>query len=1048
MVFRPAVQIGKFALESDGLHAVSFQVRNLLLIATALLLFGCNQSKSTTAQDQSNSLEQEPSVQQLVEQSTISLRNTGAENNSQVDLSPVNDASAYGWNSVGSCLYTNSNIAPGNGKWRFQLGQACQLFQQSAYKVIQGEAYSLIFDASAYVGLPASVTAQLTITNESGETKVVASQEFDFKEIKENNWYSYQLLTGFGELDDFVGKALSVRFVSNSGNNQLLSVDNILLQAFHAAEESTTVFSDSWAGSCDQIWAGESYWANRLQDWQVKGGRLQTRKPTISRLRRTIHRIGSYINASPNDFKLRVNTGIEEESSKGSYNGFLLGAGLRLDYRAAALIHNRSGKNGGIVAAVDHLGRAFIRDNGIINENLAVGEDSINLNLKAVTLELHAQYQSDHNYRLTLSVFDSAEQLISQAISSVSAVRVLGNIALISNPGQIPATAHWFNDFTGAGRKLTEQNERKFGPVLFASYTLSRNVLTLNAQLPPVCEDRYENASLEVMRNGSWEKVATSNIDASAHTAQFRVTDWNDSLATLYRVSLDEITNGETLAHYFEGTIQADPKNKSQLTFTGLTCRPGVLRSPEGWIQQFSLKPFSWTQERLVFPHKELMDNASKHGSDLLVFTGDQIYEFDPNGFVDKSGLEEQSLDYLYKWFQFGWSVRDYIRDIPSIIIPDDHDIYQGNFWGENGRHAEQEADGGYVSPAQFVKMVEKTQTGSLPPAFDPTPVEQNIGVYYTDMVYGGIGIAILEDRKFKTGPNSQAEPKVLLGNRQHAFLDYWADDWKGQEMKIVFSQSPFAASHSHSGDGYNYGGVDQDANGWPKPQRDEALVRLRRVFAPHVNGDQHLGLTLKHGIDQPNDAVYSFSVPSMLNIFARIWDPQNTKNGTGDRSVSYTGDYIEQHGNHINVLAAANPDDYYRSGERPELVNKNQLGTGYGIIRINKPNRTYSFEAWPINEDPLVESSKPYEGWPVTFHQDDNDGRTPVGFLPQLTAAVDNPVIHVIDESDNQLVYAKRLSSKIFTPPVYALDPSYTVRFSDPDTGYEELIRGLRVSE
>ena len=48
--------------------------------------------------------------------------------------------------------------------------------------------------------------------------------------------------------------------------------------------------------------------------------------------------------------------------------------------------------------------------------------------------------------------------------------------------------------------------------------------------------------------------------------------------------------------------------------------------------------------------------------------------------------------------------------------------------------------------------MVERAQTSHLPDPYDPTPIEQGIGVYYTDFNWGGIGFAILEDRKFKIG--------------------------------------------------------------------------------------------------------------------------------------------------------------------------------------------------------------------------------------------------------------------------------------------------------
>ncbi|MCK5138038.1 MAG: hypothetical protein KAR19_19800 [Bacteroidales bacterium] len=39
---------------------------------------------------------------------------------------------------------------------------------------------------------------------------------------------------------------------------------------------------------------------------------------------------------------------------------------------------------------------------------------------------------------------------------------------------------------------------------------------------------------------------------------------------------------------------------------------------------------------------------------------------------------------------------------------------------------------------------------------FDPTPVGQGIGVYYTNLVVGEVDFAIIEDRKFESGPKGK----------------------------------------------------------------------------------------------------------------------------------------------------------------------------------------------------------------------------------------------------------------------------------------------------
>ncbi len=135
--------------------------------------------------------------------------------------------------------------------------------------------------------------------------------------------------------------------------------------------------------------------------------------------------------------------------------------------------------------------------------------------------------------------------------------------------------------------------------------------------------------------------------------------------------------------------------------------------------------------------------------------------------------------------------------------------------------------------PASWVRMVERTQTSHLPDPYDPTPVKQGIGVYYTSMLYGGISFAILEDRKFKTGPADTISELSLLGDRQLNFLEHWTADWEGAYMKVVLHQSPFATINSRG-----ELSEDKDSHGWPSSERDKAIAVLRKGYAFMIAGN------------------------------------------------------------------------------------------------------------------------------------------------------------------------------------------------------------------
>jgi hypothetical protein len=654
-----------------------------------------------------------------------------------------------------------------------------------------------------------------------------------------------------------------------------------------------------------------------------------------------------------------------------------------------------------------------------------------------VQLQLHAIFKDDGNYALDAFALDDDGLVVASTGTTVPPLRLQGSLALVSNAGQ-NATAHWFDDWQGFGAKLRSLPNRAFGPVLFSSYTLSQGVLTMNAQYPPVCAEAFSTPILQVGVDGHWVDVAQAAIDPQSHTARFRVDDWDDSRPHQYRILTAYRTDNEGKNAVFDGIVQTDPISRDELIIAIYNCRPGIILSEtEGWIQQNNGKPFTWTRERVVFPHEELLDNSSSHEPDLLAFLGDQLYEFDPNGFIDHSPANIID-DYLWKWFQFGWSVRDLMRNTPAFIIPDDHDVYQGNVWGQQGIAALDANDGGYVHAADFIGVVQRTQTGSLPPAYDPTPVAQGIGVYYTNLVYGGIGMAVLEDRKFKTGANSSQTPRHLLGERQHVFLDDWARNWQGQQMKLAFSQSPFSQSTTHSGASFKRILTDRDSNGWPREGRDRAVRALQRVGAPHIAGDQHLGMLLRHGVDAADDAVFSFAGPSMLNIFPRIWDPLNDSDGPGVTGSPYTGTYTDAHGNLITVIAAANPAVYYRPVDMQTHARKDDLGIGYGIVTIDKSDHSFTFAAWPANRDPALQA-QPYEGWPVTVSQADNDGRIPTGYLPPRQASVPQPLVVVEDERDDTLVYARRSATPGVSLPVYDSTTSYRVTLSDPEGAYRQ---------
>jgi hypothetical protein len=608
--------------------------------------------------------------------------------------------------------------------------------------------------------------------------------------------------------------------------------------------------------------------------------------------------------------------------------------------------------------------------------------------------------------------------------------------ALAFRPGELPAadappfgaefpelesltTGQWWTKSTAeteARSGLTTQAPPMDVPreevVAFAVYTHQGEVLKISAQLFPLKPGEDRVVRVEFQRDGRWTEAARADVYYPGWDAHFRIENWDNSKNVPYRVR-----HGEKAV--FEGLIRRDPADKEEIVVANLSCN----------------------SSRTIGPRTEIVDNLELHDPDLLFFGGDQTY---------------RHTEHTAGWIEFGLQFRDILRGRPAVCVPDDHDVGHGNVWGESGKRSQipGDADGGYRYPAQYVNQVQRQQSWHLPDPVDPDPVDRGIQVYFTRFTLGGVDFAILEDRKFKTGPAGKIpqmgprpdhindpnyNPKSvdlpgleLLGPRQESFLEDWTQDWTGAEMKCVLSQTAFCgAAHLH-GSPNNRLLADLDCNGWPQTPRNRALELIRRAWAVHLCGDQHLAVVVKHGIEKFGDAPYGFTSPAIVNtIYGRWWHPldeQPGPNAVPDSPLPWTGDYHDGLGNKISMLAYANPEN---------IGDQKKRADGYGLVRFNKKNRTVTFECWPRFSDARQGSQVQFPGWPITIATDANDGRKITGYLPMLVfEGNENLVAQVIEDKTGEILYTIRVQGDRFQPRVYS-EGKHTVKVGrdKPDT-------------
>ncbi|SHN32968.1 PhoD-like phosphatase [Cyclobacterium lianum] len=814
----------------------------------------------------------------------------------------------------------------------------------------------------------------------------------------------------------------------------------------------SAAFASQWDEWPDMPWVGPEYWGNRLQDWEIQDGRAIC---VISDKNRSLHCLTHQMAPETGDFDIQVKMKWHNSAVKGqadAYAGFRLAAkGKFDDYRSAAVFGQ------GLDAGITGAGYLFIGDKTGSQQLSLDDEIVLKMGGRGHELQLKAQDQQ-------------TGKLLAMLTYAQPGATWEGNLALVAHfpeaDSDSPSVS--FSDWQISGSKIIGDEAQTFGPVCFAQYTLHGGILKLAAQLAPVDSISGLELSLQIRKNGNWETLQQSRPDALGRVAHFRQENWTANQATPYRIKLDLPLKSGIATYYYTGTIAREPGEQEQVKMAVFSCNADY-----------------------GFPDQEVSNHSLKHQPDMAVFLGDQFYESTGGFGIQTAPLEKSSLDYLRKWYMFGWSYREIFRHIPSAFIPDDHDVYHGNVWGEGGKNAPTnegwgyvaQDQGGYKMPPEWVNMVQLTQTGHLPDPFDPRPVKQGIGTYYTDWVYGGVSFAILEDRKFKSAPKNVLPEEAmvtngfiqnpefdikehydidaqLLGERQLEFLQHWSTDWsKGAEMKAVLSQTNFCTVATlpegsiidsivprlpipNPGE-YVPGDAptsDMDSNGWPQKGRDEALKIIRKGFALHVAGDQHLASVVHYGVDEFEDAGYAFAGPALNNLFPRRWwPPLEQKQGELPGKPAYTGKFHDGFGNKMTVHAVANPK---KTGQEPALIH--DRSTGYGIVIFDKVQKTMSMECWPRYMDPERNPDGQFEGWPMTISQQDNYAKASIGYLPELDLREWNkPVVQVIDEETGELVYGLRVREKNFRPRIFK-DRKYQVKVWEADEEVPQIFSGL----
>ena len=732
------------------------------------------------------------------------------------------------------------------------------------------------------------------------------------------------------------------------------------------------------SSAADDHWLGAGYWGNRLQDWVIRNDRITCVAEAGARIGRTVYLLTLSLDGS-RPFSVRVRTGTDVLGA--GMSGFLIGTGeLGTDYRRPTLVGPASGTAGGLFCVYGSDGRATFRDHTDEHNQFDYAEFAsagsgpapARTAAEQVDLTLSSVPRSDGTLTLTLRAVDSSTgSLLSQAVlAGRSQDSVTGGISLVSSgPTKGQSATYWFQNVQSQGQGALSRPERGLGPVVGTLFSLSAGVLKMTAQIMPMRLTPTDAISLQVKAGSGWRTVAKAPI-GPGWTALLRVEGWDARAPRPYRVVF---SRGGT----YEGTIPAEP-GPAGMTVVTLSCTKATHRHIDAGSRYDTLVPGEhalgmYTSQNVYFPFERLVRGVRAQRPDVFVAMGDQFYEQNPT-IKDPSGNPE--LDFLYKYLFWLWSFRDVTRDTPTLVLVDDHDVFQSNLFGESGAPLPSGAEpsvGGYSNDPVWINTVQRVQCGHNPDAFDPAPVERGITVYFTRFTYGGVRFVLLEDRKFKSGADGLDENGAtipedqlqLLGPRQEAMLAGLAAEGPGPPT-VVVSQTMYASLQT----GVNHQPLAvRDSAGWPPLASRRALKSMAAARAVLLAGDTHLPALVRH-VDGP----VQFCGPAGGATFVRWFEPVPPLPNAG--SQPYTGEFTDSYGNKMQVLAVANMKidqaEWVKAYHNTNCGDQAIKEEGYGVLRIDAVARRHTFEAWRFDVDPTTPGARPMPGWPYVLPFDE----------------------------------------------------------------------------
>ena len=203
--------------------------------------------------------------------------------------------------------------------------------------------------------------------------------------------------------------------------------------------------------------------------------------------------------------------------------------------------------------------------------------------------------------------------------------------------------------------------------------------------------------------------------------------------------------------------------------------------------------------------------------------------------------------------------------------------------------------------------------------------------------------------------------------------------------------------------------------------------------------GDQHLASVVQYGVEAHEDGPFAFCTPAVANTFPRRWFPEVDGTNRPPGAERYMGRFQDGWGNRVTVHAVANPR---KQGREPALLHDRM--PGYGIVDIDPTTQVVRFTAWPRWAHPGRPDARPYPGWPVSFHAQEQ-GPAPRAYGPPVSLpGIARPLLQLRD-AEGAVIYTVRSTTAVVGP--WALGPgTYWVWLGSDSRTLTAVLEGWRV--